>query len=306
MMDETTNQHSVSISVVIASGAGGDFIFKCLDSLIDQAGENDVELIVVDRVGDEIAVFIMENYPSVRLVQAYQSRRPSVPELRKHGVLESNGDVIAVIEEHCTANPNWVDVIRENFSDNDAAIGGPILDANYARWVDWVVYFSEYHNYLPPWISGERYLLNGANIAYKRESVLKYVDILDAGYWEVVLHPLLAKEGNFRSIPEMGIQHTGPFAYKYYLEQRYLLSRVWGGSQREKVSSLKRFLYLVAAPLLPFLLLLRIANKVLKSRKNLTRFLLVLPLMVPVTVAYVFGEWLGYLIGYGDALERVE
>ena len=28
--------------------------------------------------------------------------------------------------------------------------------------------------------------------------------------------------------------------------------------------------------------------------------------LVPVAIAYVWGEWLGYLVGPGDALERVE
>jgi hypothetical protein len=31
-----------------------------------------------------------------------------------------------------------------------------------------------------------------------------------------------------------------------------------------------------------------------------------LPLLVPVAVTYVWGEWLGYLLGPGDALEWIE
>jgi hypothetical protein len=31
-----------------------------------------------------------------------------------------------------------------------------------------------------------------------------------------------------------------------------------------------------------------------------------LPLLIPVVLAYVWGEWRGYLGGVGDALERVE
>jgi hypothetical protein len=36
------------------------------------------------------------------------------------------------------------------------------------------------------------------------------------------------------------------------------------------------------------------------------KFVLALPLLVPVLLAYTLGEWLGYLVGTGNALEEVE
>lgn len=302
----------MKVSVVIASGAGGEFLHRCLASLKEQAAAQGAEVIVVDRVGASVD-------PWVRVIPA-STPRASVPELRKQGALAAKGEIVAVIEEHCTAPPGWISVIAEAFSAEASskpsvmapvlAAGGPILDAGFDRVRDWVVYFSEYHNYLPPWPAGDRYLLNGANIAYRRSALLAHEAELATGYWEVVLHPRLAKEGRLIAVPAMGARHTGPFDYGYYLEQRYLLSRVWGGTQRAKASVAKRLVYLVAAPLFPFLLLARIAARVLAPRtrtgKLLGRFLVALPLLVPVAIAYVWGEWLGYLLGPGDALERVE
>jgi hypothetical protein len=220
--------------------------------------------------------------------------------------MRAQGEIIAVIEEHCVAPPDWIKTIQNAFQEGDTAIGGPILDSNFDRIRDWVVYFSEYHNFLPPWAEAKRYLLNGANIAYHRPTLLKHSDVLDKGYWEVVLHPQMAREGSFRSVPQMGVHHTGPFDYRYYLEQRYLLSRVWGGTQRHKVSQTKRLAYLILAPIFPVLLLARIAQRVLSGGRYTVEFSKALPLLIPVAVAYVCGEWLGYLLGEGDALERVE
>jgi hypothetical protein len=294
------------VSVVIASGAGGDFLFRCLDSLRDQAAALGAEVIVVDRVGGATRARLERDAAFVTLVVA-EGDRPSVPEMRLAGVKRASTEVVAVLEEHCTAPDGWLRAIVDGFRDGDTAAGGPILDDDFHRVRDWVVYFSEYHNYLPPWPEGERYLLNGANIAYRRESVLAHEAELGSGYWEVVLHPRLAESGFMRSIPGMGARHTGPFDFGYYIEQRYLLSRVWGGSQRDRVSPAKRLVYLVAAPVFPFLLLARIASRVLAAGGRLpARFLTALPLLLPVTFAYVWGEWLGYLLGPGDALERVE
>ena len=294
------------ISVVIASGAGGEFLFRCLDGLREQAEGLNGQVIVVDRVGGETATRVSHDNPFVELIRVNPDHRPSVPELRRIGVQKASGDIVAIIEEHCVPPSGWLDAIKSNFGPGDVAIGGPILDDNYRRLRDWVVYFSEYHNYLPPWSEGERLNLNGANIAYDRDRLIAHDARLSDGYWEVVLNPILAQEGRFRSVPEMGVRHTGPFDYLYYIEQRYLLSRVWGGSQRNRVGTAKRLAYLMLAPLFPILLLGRIGSRVFASSRLHGRFIACLPLLFPVVFAYVWGEWLGYLIGPGNALERVE
>jgi glycosyltransferase involved in cell wall biosynthesis len=295
-----------TVSVVIASGAGGEFLPRCLDSLRVQADEQGAEVLVVDRCGGETAARVVRDYPFVTLVPAGGEPRPSVPQLRKIGAMRARADIVAIIEEHCVAPPDWLATIREALRPDDAAISGPILDSNFSRVRDWVVYFSEYNNYLPPWPDGERSTLSGANIAYQRDLLVKHQDVLGTGYWEVVLHPLLAQDGKLRAVSAMGVRHTGPFDYLYYLEQRYLLSRVWGGTQKDRVSSLKRLFYLAAAPAFPPLLLARTAQRVFSKGRRIGRFLQAIPLLIPVACVYVWGEWLGYLSGPGDALERVE
>ena len=296
----------MKISIIIASGAGGEFLSKCLDSLRNQALAYEAEIIVVDRCGGEVVSRIKRDYPFVTLLEYHMKHRLSVPELRSIGVQYAHGDIVAIIEEHCIAASNWIEVIFSSFLEDDAAIGGPIMDNNYPRLSDWVVYFSEYHNFLPPWSNGCRYMLNGANIAYNRLKLLLYKNVLNSGYWEVVLHPLLAKEGKFRSIANMMVYHNGPFNYGYYLRQRYLLSRVWGGTQRNKISFVKRIIYILLAPVLPFFILARITQRVFNSKQLIRKYIPTIPLLIPTLVAYTFGEWIGYLVGMGNALELVE
>jgi hypothetical protein len=300
-----------SISVVIASGAGGEFLFRLLDALAPQAKAEGADVIVADRVGGATAQRLQSQYGWVTLVpvaRGADGRKPSVPRLRAAAVARARGEIVAVIEEHCRPPAGWLHAIRESFdlaANGDAAIGGPILDDGWKRRRDWVVLFSEYHNYLPPWRDGERALLNGANIAYRRTLLEKHKDVLDTGYWEVVLHPRLANEGRMRGLQRLGVHHTGPFDYGYYLHQRFLLSRVWGAMQREHASLAKRLIYLVAAPLFPLLLLARITARV-RGSPYLGAYVNTFPLLVPVAFAYVGGEWTGYAFGFGNALEEVE
>jgi len=295
-----------SVSVVIASGAGGEFLFRCLASLRTQALEHGVPVLVVDRCGEATRARIGREDPHVQVVAPKADHPLTVPELRRIGVEAAATDVVAVLEEHCTAPPHWLATIRREFRTGDAAIGGPILDASYRRVRDWVVYFSEYHGYAPPWPAGERFTLSGANIAYARAKVLAHREVLDSGYWEVVLHPRLARDGVFRSVPDMGAYHTGPFDYAYYLRQRYLLSRVWGGTERRRVSRLVRAAHVLGAPLMPVLMLSRMARLARREPRLVPPFVRALPLLIVAMATLAWGEAVGYLLGPGRALEEVE
>jgi glycosyltransferase involved in cell wall biosynthesis len=300
---------SPTVSVVVASGAGGDFLIRCLDSLQGQAQEQGAEVIVVDRCGPDRCAEVAERYPSFRIVPYPGEERPSVPQMRACGVDQSTAPIVAIIEEHCVAPPDWLQTIRAAFGPDDAAIGGPILDDDFDRIRDWVVYFSEYHNDLPPWLPGPRSWISDANAAYSRDRLIENRATLGDSYWAIALHPQLAASGtSLRSVPAMGLAHTGPFDYGYYLRQRYLLSRVWGGTQRHRVSPVIRLAHLLAFPIFPLFLLAKIARRVHATgdARLRGRFVRALPLLVPVVTAFTCGEWLGYLVGPGNALEEVE
>jgi hypothetical protein len=293
--------------VVIASAAGGDFLFRCLDSVREQAARTGTPIVVVDRVGGAHRSRLAQAYPQVDIVPAPETHRATVPEMRRIGADRAQTPLVAIIEEHCVAPAHWLDTIQQAFDeDRDAAIGGPILADRFTRVRDWVVYFSEYHNFMPPWPDEPRFALNGANVAYHRAKLLAHRDVLDTGYWEVVLHPVLAVDGEFRAVNAMGVSHTGPFDFGYYLHQRYLLSRVWGGTQRSRVSAGKRWAHILLAPVFPLVMFARIAGLV-KDRPELRgHFLAAAPMLLVAMCALTLGETLGYLVGPGRALESVE
>ena len=87
---------SPSVSVVVGSGAGGDFLIRCLDSLEGQVVENGAELIVVDRCGPDRVAEISSRYPHAKVVPYPGPDRPSVPQMRAHGVDLSSGPIVAI------------------------------------------------------------------------------------------------------------------------------------------------------------------------------------------------------------------
>lgn len=293
-------------SVVVASLVGPPFIDNCLSSLERQARRLGAEVIVVACGSEAYAARIAGAFPWVRLI--HRRERETVPELRRRGVLEAEGEIVAIIEEHCVAEPNWLEVALGGLSDGRyGAVGGPVLDNDYSRLRDWVVYFCEYNGYLPPFVAGETQVLNGANIAYRRELLLRHQHLLDRGYWEATLHPVLLAEGvKFGALPDMWVRHCGPFQFGYYLRQRYWFSRAFAGARAQAMPASRRAIYLAAAPAIPIVLMARMASRVFAKRCRVDRFLAASPLIAIALFAYVAGEWVGYLAGPGDALLKVE
>jgi glycosyltransferase involved in cell wall biosynthesis len=296
---------SPAISVVIASIVGAPFIDDCLASVFAQKNAPDFEVIVVDCRGPENVSRLAKRFPEVRFIQL--QKRETVPQLRRIGAEQARGEIVAVIEEHCLAAENWLAALSASFSAGYVAVGGPVDFRKDSRLRDWITYFVEYNSYLPPWPDGDTFNVGSANAAYKRETLLSNLAVLNEGYWEAALHPKLLAEGKkFRSVPGMIVYHRGPFDYFYYLRQRYLFSRAFSGARRGTISAGQRAFYLLAAPAIPLLLLSRIASRVFAKKCHPNKFLLSLPLLIPAMTSYVAGEWMGYAFGPGRALMEVE
>ena len=132
MLSGPLDQRKPGISVVVASKVGAPFVDQCLSSLEDQAGRHGAEVLVVAAGTEAYAARIAEDFRWVRVI--HESRVSEVPALRRRGVEEARGDLLAVIEEHCSAAEDWLDRIREAHASGDyGAVGGPIDDAGYDR-----------------------------------------------------------------------------------------------------------------------------------------------------------------------------
>jgi glycosyltransferase involved in cell wall biosynthesis len=296
---------SRTVSVVIASIVGSPFIDDCLASVFGQKNAPSFEVIVVDCRGPENAARLAKRFPETRFIQL--QKRETVPQLRRIGAEQARGEIVAVIEEHCLAAENWLGALNSAFSPDYVAVGGPVDFRKDSRLRDWITYFIEYNSYLPPWSDGDTFNVGSANAAYRRETLLANLGMLNDGYWEATLHPKLLAEGKkFRSVPSMIVYHRGPFDYFYYLRQRYLFSRAFSGARRPTISGAQRAAYLLAAPAIPLLLLSRIGSRVFAKKCYPNKFLLSLPLLIPAMTSYVAGEWMGYAFGPGRSLMEVE
>src|SRR5436190_1769652 len=85
----------------------GRFVHACLGSLLGQCQRLNAELLVARAGSAPDVAALAKTYPGVRFVTAPADA--SIPQLRAVGMAQASGDVVALTEDHCVADANWVE-----------------------------------------------------------------------------------------------------------------------------------------------------------------------------------------------------
>lgn len=291
------------VSVVVASVNGWDVLGPTLDALDAQPERDQIEVIVVEAVGEPVRARLRGRRPPVVLVE---SERLPIPRLRHLGVCRARGKVVAILEDHGRVAPDWAAVVFQAHEGPWAAVGGAVENGRGGL-LNWAVYFCEYAPYMRPVAEGESADLPGNNIAYKRPHLLRHAHVLQQGRWESWINDRLRADGlPIASTNAMVVHHIKSFRLGGFLAQRFHFSRSYAGMRRASQTPLRRLVYGVGSLALPGLLFVRVTRTVLRKRRNLARFALAWPLVALFLTVGAVGEMVGYLFGPGASLEKVE
>ena len=294
------------VSVVIASVNGLPEIEECLCALEHQLGGIDYEIVVANRCHDGTAEFIRHRFPDVQLLDFQE--QISIPRLRAIAMAHAKSDIIVVTEDHCIAPENWLAEIVKAHKLGYMVVGGAVENGKTDRIIDWSVFLCEYSSSMLPIATGEVRSIPGNNAAYKKEALDLIDDDIKKNCWEFFLHEEMKKKGvKFFSDPSIVVKHKKEFGFFYFLSQRFHYSRSFAGMRGNLMPVASRLYYLFASPLLPFLLGLRVARNVIVEKKRLYKELfLSLPALSIFFISYAAGEFVGYLLGPGESLYKVD
>jgi GT2 family glycosyltransferase len=287
-----------TISVVVASNRDRSLLEACVASLIGQCQRASADIIVA-RAGSDAEVALLRNsMPNVRFLPAPPAA--TIPELRALGMEAARGDIVALTEDHCVADPAWVETLLAHSRDAADVIGGGMGNAQRGRAVDWGAYFAEYGFFADtrPETGGERPLLTGANVAYKRRVIDDVVAWAREGEWENVAHTRLAARGStLRFVGTAAVYQNKNYTLASFCVDRYEHGRDYARKRlaEEHHSGARRWLLFLASPALPALLTWRIAKAASRSRRS--TFLRALPATFLFLSAWSLGEAVGYLRG---------
>ncbi|MCZ6765659.1 MAG: hypothetical protein O7D32_01875, partial [bacterium] len=199
---------------------------------------------------------------------------------------------------HCIPAGDWIDSILKAHEKPFAGIGGAIENDGTSGLTDWAIYFCRYSRYMLPF--GEREVddIPGDNASYKRAAMEGCKEARRNGFWEPTVHAQFAREGlRLLTTPSILVRHKKSFAAWSFTGNRFQHGKRFGAARALNLNPMRRLVYTLLSPLIPFVLLSRIARQVLFKKRHMAKLLLSLPILMLFLISWSAGELAGYLQG---------
>jgi hypothetical protein len=299
---------AVALSVIITVVGEPPLLRRCLARLTPQVKGRPIEVIVPYDRSAAGAAALQEEFPDVVFAdmgEVATKRRPGTKAAaheiydrrRAFALNMARGEILALLDDSAAPDPDWCDRVLEAHQLPHGVIGG-CVEYEGRGVLDWAVFLQDFGRYQRPLTEGPAASLTDINVSYKRQALFAVRPVWHSRYSELPVHSSLARQGvTLWQRPQIVVrQGRGPLGFWTTLGERYSWGKLFGSVRARELSFFGRLFYIVLSPVLPLLLVTRMAKKSLPTGRC-GRFLLALPYLLCLTTAWCVGEFMGYLTG---------
>jgi hypothetical protein len=225
------------------------------------------------------------------LIVVERRRGRLAPELWRDGLEATDRPLVALSTTAMSPTPGWRRAMVERLESTGAAVvGGPIRPQADDP-VSKAIFLLRYINYLPPLIDPARVEPPGDNAVYRRDRLEGLQSLWKEGFWEVEIHRALrARREQTTMAGEGVVEHHGEGRLFRLIPRRYAHARRYGASRARSLAPTERLMRIAAAPLVPLVLLGRIALGLRSRGQSVITWLPALPALLPLLAAWSLGE----------------
>jgi len=303
---------ALSLAVVItvvsdtSEAADTSSLEGCLEALQRQSDPPPMEVLVTCDARLHGVDELRQRFPQVNFIaveKLHTARsgpsREHHDELRGIGIRNSQAPLVALIEDVGRPEPHWCTQLVKEHAQPYAAVGGA-MENGIDRALNWAVYFGDFGRYQNPIPPGPSTYVSDANVCYKRESLQHVAEAWAGSYNEARVHGALAQRGEVLALsPNVTVyQHRLNLRLGPALLERYVWGRSFAAVRLASIPSSRRAVLALLCPLLPFVLLLRQFQNVVRTKRNQGAFLRALPLTALLNFVWSCGEFVGYITGH--------
>lgn len=272
---------------------------RCLEALASQASRQEVEIIAVGRwrVEPEQET-IKSRFPQVRWISVPANY--TIPFMRSSGIVQSKGEIVAMLEDDCIVSEDWCQgVIEAHHDDSSVAIGGPVEPDSYKKALDWAVYFCEYGRFMRPF-TGTVTALSGNNVTYKRAAL---ADVREgSGFYEVMFHWQWQQNGEaLTAYDGLEIHNVNSWSPGNVTTLPYHHGRAFAGMRINGQPWYRRWIFAGMSLALPLLQITRQVRVIASRRRYAREYIRALPWTLLFNISWSLGEFRGYLLGPGQS-----
>jgi hypothetical protein len=290
-----------ALSVILPCEEGFAYVRRTVRVLRTQTVRDRIELVLITAGNDllDLESGETDGFHSVRVVVA-----PGLMgnRARAAGIRCAGAPIVALAEDHCYPEPGWAAALIARFNDGWSAVGPAMYNANPASALSWVNLLLAFGPWVAPVEAGPVAHLPWHNASYKRLPLLEYgEDLGDLMDVEGMLQQDLARKGHrFYHETAAETYHINVSRFSSTCIHRWDASRLFAGYRSRSWTPAKRLVYILAAPLIPFVRLWRTLPLLRKVDTRSRLFSPVLPILVACLVLDTLGETAGYALGAGD------
>ena len=294
----------VIVSDTIEARARASHLAGCLSALEQQIGAPSTEIIVPYHQNTDGIDALAERFPDVRFIAVTDSEiagrkagsREHHDALRARGLGLARGTLVALLEDHARPDAHWSANIVAAHKADDAAIGGAI-ENGIDRPLNWAVYYCDFAKYQNPVPAGESRFASDANTAYTRSALESVRALWEASFREVVVNDALLAAGKKITLsPDVVVyQHRSDLSLGTALRERFVWGRSYATTRGRLLRPSQRLIYAALSPLLPLILMLRMAATAWRRRRHFGKFVSASPLVALLTCCWSAGECVGYI-----------
>lgn len=276
------------LTVVVACNGAPGAVERCLDALVPQL--DGAALVVCEARASDPA--LRSRHPAVVWLE-----RPGelVPGLWRDGIRASRGRAVALTISPMVPADDWVERLRAGLGRADV-VGGAIEPGEGLRAADRAEHLSRYARDMLPFEEHDCLDLPGDNAAYPRALLDEVATTWEGGFWEPDVHRALADRGaRLLHDPTVIVRMGRSSGFAAFVGQRWRHGRAHGGQRGARLSRAGNALRVVAAPVVPAVLMLRTAREVLRRGRHRSALAVSLPALLVFDVAWAAGEAAGHL-----------
>lgn len=297
------------LSIVVTIVDGGPWLRAFLDTTRAFLDAPRLELIVPydDSVASGVEA-CRADFPEVAFLALGKITpgRPITTEAGQHelfdrrraaGLAAATGDIIAILEDRGHPAPDWArTVIRLHATTGLNVIGGAIDCAEPVSLLNWAFWVTDFGRYGRPFDSGPAEWVSDVNVTYSREALEATRHLWRDRFHEPVVNWHLISLGEELLLSnELVVNHVRPpVTLARLLPERFHWGRLFGNIRARHFTPMQRLFYIALSPLIPPSLWLR--HGLTQARKGKgARYILALPYIVILTIAWTLGEVWGYV-----------
>jgi hypothetical protein len=291
---------SCELTVIVGSLDAEGTLRECLSALAVACEGIDAEIVVVDASADDSARIARELSPRVRVLSLPAGTL--VPALWGAGIREARGRAVAFTIGQCVVGPGWARALLDGLRTGAVGVGGRLAVRPGTSATGRATFYLRYS----AWLSmpdGPAREIAGDNAAYDLAALRGVRDSEGAPFWEVEAH------ARFRELGQTLVIHPGATAWftddtslGTMAARRFAHGR-HSGSFRVRSGIRTRWEMVLGAPLVPFVLLGRVARRVAGAPAHRLPFVSSLGAFLVLAGAWAAGEAIGGLTA-GSEMRR--